>query len=173
MGGWGVAGGRRRHVAQHEIGRSAQRGADLTGGGKVAEITGQQRSARHGGGLLQVDPDQRAMAFAGADPGGGDLGPAARRATEIDDPYARPQQMVALVELDQLEGGARVVPEAVRLGDIGIVQLTVEPFGRGRLAPPRRPDPDGKRPGAIAAPGASSPALAHPYSGPSCISSNR
>ena len=35
----------------------------------------------------------------------GDLCPATRRAAEIDDAPARPQQTKALVELDQLEGG--------------------------------------------------------------------
>src|SRR5436190_5047001 len=71
--------------------------------------------------------------------------------------------MKALVDLDQLEGGARAIAETMRFGDIGIIQLTAEPFGRGRLPPPRRPDPNRERPGTVpAAPRTSTPALAHP-----------
>ena len=73
-----------------------------------------------------------------------DLRPAAGRAAEIDDPAAGRQQMKALVELDQLEGGARAIAEPLRLGDIGIVQLPRQPFGRGRFPPARALDAHGK-----------------------------
>src|SRR5437660_722650 len=42
------------------------------------------------------------------------------------------------------KGGARAVAEAVRLGDKGLVELAVEPFGGGGLAPPRAFDAHGK-----------------------------
>src|SRR4051794_2940721 len=54
--------------------------------------------------------------------------------------------MKALVELDQLERGARPIAEPVRLGDIGIVELPRQPFGRGRFAPARPLDADREGP---------------------------
>src|SRR5205807_9144164 len=86
----------------------------------------------------------------GAHPRRGDLCPAARGTAEIDEPHPRPQQTKPVVELDQLKGGARSIPKAVRLGDKGIVELAIEPFGGGGLAPPGMPYFDGKRPAAPA-----------------------
>src|SRR5207302_3068476 len=80
----------------------------------------------------------------GAHPRRGDLRPAARGAAEIDEPHPRPQQTKPVVELDQLKGGARSIPKAVRLGDKGIVELAIEPFGGGGLAPARMFDAHGK-----------------------------
>src|SRR5205814_7323358 len=160
-------------IAQHEIGRAAECGAAMVSDGGVAKIALQQGRAWDRIGRREVDPDDGAVALLGADPRRGDLAPAAGRAAEIDDPHAGSQQMKALVELDQLESGARAIAEAVRVGDIGIVQLAGEPFGRRRLTPPRLSDPDGERPGAVAAPRTATRLLAHRYSGLPCISSNR
>ena len=82
------------------------------------------------------------------DPLDGDLRPAARRTTEIDDTLAKPQQPKALVELDQLEGGARAVAEPARLDNVGIVKLARQPSRRGRFAPTRAADCDHRKAGA-------------------------
>ena len=73
--------------------------------------------------LLEIDANDGAPPGPAADANDGNLDPASRCATEIDDAVARPQQAKALVELDQLEGGARPVAEPTRLGDVGIVEL--------------------------------------------------
>ena len=135
---------RRRHVAEHDIGRPTERLSHPVGSRRIAEITGEQGRARHRVGRQQVDADDLGAAR------DRDLGPAARRAAEIDDPPARLQQMEAVVELDQLEGGARAVAKAVRLGDIGVVQLAGQPLGRGGLAPARLSDANRELPAAAA-----------------------
>ena len=56
-----------------------------------------------------------------------DLAPAAGRGAEIDDARARLQQMVLVVDLDQLVGGARAIALALGARDIGIVELALEP----------------------------------------------
>ena len=58
MVGRGMAGRRRRHVAQHHIGRAAERRADALGGGGIAEIAGQQGARRPIGSVaVEVDAD--------------------------------------------------------------------------------------------------------------------
>src|ERR1051326_5616151 len=146
MVGRGMAGRGRRHVAQDEIGGAAERRPDALGRGGVAEIALEQGRARDRVGCQQIDADHRAAVLAGADPGGSDLGPAARGAAEIDNAHPGPQQMKPLVELDQLKRGARAIAQTVRLGDKRVVELAVEPFGRGGLAPPGAPYLDGERP---------------------------
>ncbi len=70
-----------------------------------------------------------ALALVGTDALRRDLRPATGRRAEIDDARAALQEMEALVELDQLEGRARAIAEALGLGDIGIVELAREPGG--------------------------------------------
>ena len=60
MVGRGMAGRGRRHVAEHEIGRAAERLADLAGGGGVGEIALQHRRAGDRVGRVQVDADDGA-----------------------------------------------------------------------------------------------------------------
>ena len=50
--------------------------------------------------------------------------------------------MVLVVDLDELEGGAAAIAPAPRLLDIGIVELALEPAGRGELASLGGADPD-------------------------------
>src|SRR5690606_22575086 len=66
--------------------------------------------------------------------GGGDLGPAAGRRAEVDDAQPRLQQIELLVELQQLEGGTAAVAARPRLGDERIVDLALQPEGRGQRA---------------------------------------
>src|SRR6202035_5646120 len=65
-----------------------------------------------------------------ADPFGRDLAPAAGRATEIDDAFAGRQKMKFLIELDQLERGARAITLPLGLGDIRVVELALKPERR-------------------------------------------
>jgi len=63
------------------------------------------------------------------------LAPAAGRGAQIDHARAWPQQMVLVVDLGELEGGAAAIASALRLLDIRIVELTLEPASRGDLPP--------------------------------------
>ena len=145
MVGRGMAGRRGCHVAQHQIGGAAERGADLSYRFGVAEVALEERCAGQRIGLGQIDADDCRAGLSR------DLTPAARRAAEIDNPRASRQQMKTRVELLQLEGGARPVALAARLGDVRIVQLPRQPIGRGRLAAPGASHPDRQLPPAAAA----------------------
>ena len=59
------------------------------------------------------------------DPLRGDLAPAAGRGAQIDHGHAGPQQMIFVVDLGELEGGAAAIAPALRLLDIGIVELAL------------------------------------------------
>src|SRR5262249_32977798 len=72
----------------------------------------------------------------------GDLAPAPWRRAEIDHAHPGPQEMVLVVDLGELEGGAAAIAPALRLLDIRIVELALEPAGRGELAPLGSADPD-------------------------------
>src|SRR4051794_39413965 len=171
MIGGGMARRGRRHVAEHEVGRTAERLPDLIGGGGVGEVALQYGRAGGRVGRGQVDA---AHGAARSDALDRDLCPAARRTAEIDDAVAGRQQMKTLVELDQLESGARAVAAKLCLGDIGIVELPRQPFGRGRFPAARALDAHGKgtgaRTGAAVTPGA---ARFQAPASPPCIRSNR
>ena len=85
MVGCGVAGCGGSHVAQHDIGRAAERGCDRCRRQRLADIAGEQGGAGDRSGIGEVDADNGATT---ADACDGDLGPAARRAAEIDNPLA-------------------------------------------------------------------------------------
>src|ERR1700756_1121316 len=91
--------------------------------------------------LINIDPNHDAAAAFGTDPLDRYLRPSSRRAAEIENPPAGPEQTKTLIQFDQLEGGARAISEAPGLGDIGIVELPRQPRGRGRLAPARAAEP--------------------------------
>ncbi len=122
MVGRGVPRRRRRHVAQYEVGRAAERHANGIGGGGIAEIADEKARPGNRVGRVEVDTDHDGV------PLYGDLGPAAGSAAEIDDTPAGRQEMKAGVELDQLEGGARAKPLPLRLGDKRVVELAFQPF---------------------------------------------
>ena len=65
-----------------------------------------------------------------ADAGGRDLAPAAGRGAEIDDAQARLQQMVAVVDLDQLVGGARAIALGLGALHVGVVEVALQPAAR-------------------------------------------
>ena len=101
--------------------------------------------------LQEIDGDHPSPALMRANPRRRDLAPAAGRGAEIDNALARLEQLVLVVDLDELVGRARPVAFAARLGDVGIVELALEPAGRGRCALAGGLDPGLERPAAFAA----------------------
>ena len=94
--------------------------------------------ARNGIHAVHVDRHDATAAVGRAHPLGGDLRPAARCGAKVDDFLAGFEQMILVVDLDQLEGGARTIALAPGFGDIGVVELALEPrLGRDG-APLRR-----------------------------------
>src|SRR4051794_13050430 len=89
----------------------------------------------------EVDADDAPPPLRAADPLRRDLGPAARRGAEIDDALAGLQQAVLVVDLEELECGARAVALALGERHIGVVQLPLEPPLRRGGALARRLDP--------------------------------
>ena len=73
-----------------------------------------------------------------------DLRPAARRRAQVDDPAAAAQQAELVVELHQLERGARAQALLLRGADIGVVQLPLQPFLRRGGAAARGAQLDGQ-----------------------------
>src|SRR5208283_4865475 len=63
---------------------------------------------------------------------------AAGRRAEIDDSLPRFEQAAALVHLHQLIGRARAIAFALGAQDVGVVELPLEPQGRGVRAFSRR-----------------------------------
>ncbi len=84
-----------------------------------------------GSGHFLVREHATAAGLSGAHAFDRDLGPAAWRGAEIDDARARPQQPEPIVQLDQLEGGARTETAALRFRDIGIGELPLQPTAGG------------------------------------------
>src|SRR5262249_13924159 len=71
-----------------------------------------------------------------------DLRPPARRRAEIDDPLSRREQAEAVIDLDQLVGGAGAIAFGAGAGDVRVVQLPLEPAGGGGGAAPGGLDAD-------------------------------
>src|SRR5438105_908292 len=84
--GRGMAGRRRRHVAQHDVGEAAERLAGRRWDGGVANVAGENCGAQQRRGRGKIDADDNSVP---ADARDGDLRPAARCTAEIDDPLAR------------------------------------------------------------------------------------
>src|SRR5690606_12276829 len=79
--------------------------------------------------------------------GHGDLRPPARGGAEIEHALSRPEQAEAIVEFDQLERRPRPPALTLRLGDIGIVQLALQPPRRRVAALASRAHANGHVPG--------------------------
>ena len=101
--------------------------------------------------LQEIDGDDPSPALVRANARRRNLAPAARRGAKIDDALAPFQHLVLVVDLDELVSRARPVAFAARLGDIGIVELALEPAGRGDRALAGHLDPRLERPSAFAA----------------------
>jgi len=80
---------------------------------RIEEVHFQHRGAGHSVHRQIVDADQMRRLQRRFRARGRHLAPAAGRRTEIDHAHARLQQMVFVVDLDQLVGGARAI--ALRL----------------------------------------------------------
>ena len=113
----------------------------LSGASGVVEVHHPEFDARDRLDLEEVDADDAALALGGLDFARGDLAPAARRRAEIDDPPARLEELVFLRHLQQLVGGSRAIALALGLGDIGVVELALQPQRRGQAALARGLDP--------------------------------
>src|SRR5215472_7980264 len=137
MVGRGVSRCRRRHIANHDVGQATELGFDDGCDGRIVNIGAQDLGSGDRWGLRKVEADDDLSSVTYSDALDRDLGPAARRAAQIDDPAAAPQQPETIIQLDQLEGCTRPVAEPLRSGDIRVVQLTGEPLCRRRLAPAR------------------------------------
>src|SRR4029079_3673230 len=67
-----------------------------------------------------------------------DLAPASLLPPGNEHGHARPEEVVLVVYLDKLERRARAVTPPLRLLDVRIVELALQPAGRGDLAALRR-----------------------------------
>ena len=137
MVGLRVADGVRRHVRQHQVGGPAERFAQLLRRGLVHEIHLQDLDALDRLGRQQVDAGDPRLRGAAAH----HLAPSARSDAEVDHRLDALEQPEALVELEQLIGGAAAVILRLGAAHIGIVQLPLEPAGRRGGAPPGGLDP--------------------------------
>ena len=154
--GAGVSGRGWRHVAEHDIGLARERVADQRRRRLVEEVGAQHLRPRDGPHFQQVEREHAAAAgLPGANAFDRDLSPSPRRGAQIDDARARPQQPEAVVQLDQLERGARTKAAALGFRDVGIGELPLQPAAGGR-----RPLPAALQPATARPPGKSSPAEA-------------
>ena len=101
-----MAGGVRRHVGEHHVGRPAEHGFQFVRRAGVEKIDLREIDAGDRIHRQEIDGDD-AAALRGADALGRHLAPAAGRGAEIDHARAFLQEARFVVDLDQLEGGAR------------------------------------------------------------------
>ena len=144
MIGPGVAGRSRGHVGQHHVGGPNERRAQPVGRLRRHEVEMQDGDAGDRLHLLDIDGDDPARvgpARSRPDPVSRHQRPAARRRAEVHHAGARAQHVEAVVELDQLVGGARAQALALGRGDVGVVELALQPARRRHAAPARGADP--------------------------------
>jgi hypothetical protein len=99
------------------------------------QIKADHLRAGHGLHLRRIDGHHAAAARpARRHASHGDLCPSSGRGAEIDDDAPGLQEPQPVVELDQLEGGARPVACLPGRGDEGVGELAGEPARRGRRA---------------------------------------
>ncbi len=130
MIGLAMAGRIGGHVRQDDIGLAAQPVAKLLRRRRIEKIHDFGFDARQSRDLQKIDADHSATAVLAADLLRRDLRPAAGRGTQIDDILARLENMIALVDLDQLESRALAIAFELGAHDIGIVQLALQPERR-------------------------------------------
>ena len=97
----------------------------------VEEVHHSEVDAGDGVDIQEIDADHPALALRRAHLRRRDLRPAARRRAEVDHALAGLQQMILVVDLDELERGARAIALALGPRDIGIVELALEPARLG------------------------------------------
>src|SRR6476660_9484259 len=119
------------HVGENAVGRPAEHLLQACRRIRLVEIHHCKVGAGDRIDMQEIDADYAALAFRRTDALCSDLRPAARRSTEIDNALTGFQQMVLVVDLDELERGARTKAFEPRPRDIGIVELALEPERRG------------------------------------------
>jgi hypothetical protein len=122
-----VAGRIRRHVGEHDIGAAVEHLVKVFGRFRIEEVELAEHHARDRRHLENVDRDHLALPVRRADALGRDLAPAAGRGTEVDHAAPGLEHAMLVVDLDQLEGGARAQSLTLGTRHIGIVELAFEP----------------------------------------------
>ncbi len=145
MVGLAMAGGFGRHIGNHRINRPVKGLLDHVRGRWIKEIRLQTGRAGKPFPFKDIKTDDLATALFRPDHINRNLRPAARCRPKVDNAHARTQQVKLVVDFNQLEGRARTIAKALGFLHVRIVQLPVEPAGRGNLAPLRtfdaRPKP--------------------------------
>ena len=125
-----VPDGRRRHVGEHHVGApAAKAGLEQVFGRRIGKIHLDDVDACDRLEAQIVDGDHLALAVGRLGALGRNLRPTARRGTKVDDPLTRLQEIVLGIDFPEFE--RRAGPKSLPFcrGDVGIVQLTVEPAG--------------------------------------------
>src|SRR5262249_38675620 len=117
---------------EHDIGRGAEHGFDFIRRARVEKVARDEFDARHRRHRKAIDRHDLPPPLRAADALRRDLAPAAGRGAEIDHPRAWLGQMMLVVDLDQLEGGAGAKTFALGARHVRIVELSFEPALRRR-----------------------------------------
>ena len=138
-----VARRRRRHVGHHHIGLAAQPLFYLQIRVIFHKVELVNFRARQRFNLLQVNSQHTAHRFTGFFTQGiharhGDLQPATRCASKINHTGTGHKKAVFIIQFHNLERGTAAKTLGLRAGDVRIVQLTLQPPGRAKLAPAGR-----------------------------------
>ena len=104
--GFLVTGRIRRHVGEHDVGAAVECGAQPLGRSRIEKIELHEIDARDRLHLENVDGYDFPPPLARTDTLGRDLAPAARSRAQIDHARAALQQVVLVIDLDELVGGA-------------------------------------------------------------------
>src|SRR5438876_536536 len=126
--------GDRRHNRQHHIGRPAEQSLDFVARARIEKVAPDEADTGDRCHLQTIDGDNFPPPLRAADASRRDLAPAAGRGTEIDHPRARLEQMVLVVDLDELEGGAATKTLALGARHVRVVELSLEPKLRRQRA---------------------------------------
>jgi hypothetical protein len=135
-----VPGRRRRHVGDHHIRLPAQPGAHL----RIRPVGEKVQHAQLDPGdrldLLQVEPKHAAHRLAAlaaecVHPRHRYLAPAARCCAEVHHPRARNEKAEPVVDAGELVGRPAAIALGARPRHEGVIQLPLQPAGRGYLSP--------------------------------------
>ena len=122
-----VACGRRGQVRQHHVGYSTASLFQLFGSALVEEIHLQETHARNQVHFQEIDRGDTRILVGRPRHRGGDLGPASRRRSEIDDPFRAFQDGVFPVDLEQLECGPGTIAFQFGALDVGVIDVALQP----------------------------------------------
>src|SRR6185437_4458330 len=114
----------RRHVGKHHVGWTVKRRLEPLRRAGIEKIELHEFAAGYGFYRQEVDGDY-APRRAGASRSY--LAPASGRGTEVDHACAFLQEVGLVIDLDELEGGARTKSFALGARDVRIVELALQP----------------------------------------------